>query len=285
MLLASLLVLASCVPPNGPGTPHTTVTPATNLTDGQLVRVSATGFTARTSVIVAQCSANPPTPNNCNTDTVQVLTTASNGSVTTQFIVARRVAVGSGSQVDCATANCVLAVSNLSADKFSSVRLGFNRSAPLAPALEFAVRISNTGKVLESQGAVALSGKLICNRAAFLHINGRLSQTIGTSTFRSDFSTAQTCPRGGVFDYGFFVAPPNSSFVRGLARVRFSALGAAGTSAASQAASAHNLLLTALAESSASLGAMQSVAAAHESLPAVAAQGGNHRRPQSATHW
>jgi hypothetical protein len=259
------------------------VTPANNLADGQVVTVTGTNFPANTDVVVVQCSADPPIPDNCDLSSVQFVTTDSAGRVSTQFLVARKLINGLGEESDCATATCVMAVSDLDVGIFDSTPITFNPSAPLAPPLVFGVSISNQGKVLESQGVAAIFGKMICNRGAFVEIDGRLSQAFGRFLFRSDFSVVKTCPASGVFDFGFFVEPDNGLFARGPASVRFSAAGFAGQSTFFQPESTQAVNLTALPESS--LTATRSAVAANTTPTGVSQQLHAVRAPQSRTHW
>ncbi len=285
IVVASLLVLASCVPPGGPGAPRTTVTPATNLVDGQLVRVTGTGFAANIDVVVVQCSTDPPFPENCDLGAVQFLRTDAHGNVATQYFVARKLFVGSGDTFDCATTACVMAVSDLDVANFDSAPITFNPSAPLAKPLVFGVSISGQGKVLESQGVAAIFGKLLCNRGAFVEIDGRLSQAFGRFLFRSEFAVVVTCPKAGIFDIGFFVEPDNGLFARGPATVRFSAFGIAGTSDFSQAESTQAVNLTALPETSAAIAATTDAVTEFQSPAGVAKQLRSDRAPESSTHW
>jgi hypothetical protein len=259
------------------------VTPAHNLVDGQVVTVTGTNFPANTDVVVVQCSADPPIPDNCDLNSVQFLVTDGAGKVSTQFLVARKLINGIGDEFDCATTTCVMAVTDLDVGIFDSTPITFNPSAPLAPPLVFGVSISNQGKVLESQGVAAIFGKMICNRGAFIEIDGRLSQAFGRFLFRSDFSVVKTCPSSGLFDFGFFVGPDNGLFARGPATVRFSAIGFAGTSIADQAESTQSVNLTALPESS--LTATRSAVAANTTPKGVSQQLHAARAPQSRTHW
>jgi hypothetical protein len=283
-LVAVLLVLAGCVPPGGPGSPKTTVTPANNLVDGQLVRVNGTGFPANTDVVVVQCSTDPPTPDNCDLGGVQFLVTDSNGNVSSQYFVARKLFVGSGEEFDCASTACVMAVSDLDVLTFDSAPITFNPSAPLAKPLVFGVSLANNGKVLESNGVAALFGTMICNRGAFIEIDGRLSQAFGRFLFRSDFTVVKSCPSAGAVDIGFFVEPDNGLFAAGPATVRFSAFGIAGTTVFTQDETSHAVNLTALPETTAARAATESAVAAHTAPAGVAAHM-QHRSPQSGTHW
>jgi neocarzinostatin family protein len=279
--------LAGCVPPGGPGSPLTTVSPSTGLADGQLVTVTGTHFPANTDVVVVQCATGAPTPDNCDLNTVQFLVTDGSGRVQTQFLVARKLLTGIGDEFDCAVVgSCEMAVSDLDVITFDTAPISFNPNLPLAPPLRFTATVANDGLVLEHDGIAILHGKLTCNRGAFVDLEGRLSQAFGRFLFRSDFSVVKTCPGAGTFDYAFLVEPDNGLFAAGAASVRFSAFGFANDSSSQQAEVTQPVTLTAVTGSSpAAQAAATAPTQAYSSTSAVVAQVRSDRTARSGTHW
>jgi neocarzinostatin family protein len=274
--------LAGCVPPGG-GSPLTTVVPAHNLADGQMVTVTGTNFPAHIDVVVVQCAAGDPTPDNCDLNSVQFLFTDGSGRVSTQFLVARKLITGIGDEFDCAVpGTCVMAVSDLDVTTFDAAPIDFDPTLPLAKPLSFTVSIANDGLVLEKEGIAALHGQLTCNRAAFVEIDGRLQQAFGRFLFRTDFSVFKNCPKAGSFPIAFYVEPDNGLYAAGAANVRFSAFGIAGDSTFSVAETSHALTLTAVPEATATLRAAVS---AHDAPKAAVQTGRTAWAPHSGSHW
>jgi len=259
------------------------VVPSTDLVDGQSVAVSGTGFPADTDVVAVQCSTDPPLPDNCDLNTVQFLTTDGAGTVSTDFVVSRKLITGIGDEFDCAVpGDCEMAITTLDVATFDSAPITFDPDAPLAKPLAFIATIANDGVAFEKEGIVALHGQLICNRGAFIEIDGRLSQAFGRFLFRTDFTVFEQCPSSGTFNYSFFVEPDNGLYAAGPATVRYSAFGIAGTSAFFFPETTHGVTLTAADETTP---AIRAGVKRFEGPSAPVEQAKSARAPRSRTHW
>ena len=93
------------------------VTPATNLTNGQVVSVAGTGFTPSDSVFVIECLAtSTPTSQQCDLPTATPETVSATGTVSASFTVTTGTIFGT---TTCGTnssdsSNCIIAVGNIS---------------------------------------------------------------------------------------------------------------------------------------------------------------------------
>lgn len=83
-----------------------TVTPATELVDGQVVQISATGFPANTQVGLIQCTSQSIElgQSACDMSTLTYASVGTGGGVTASFQVRQHLSIG-GTPVDCATGN------------------------------------------------------------------------------------------------------------------------------------------------------------------------------------
>lgn len=92
------------------------VTPSTNLTNGQIIAVAGTGFTPNDSVYVIECLATTTaTSQKCDLATATATTVSPTGGVMAKFAVATGVIFGSttcGTNASDAT-NCIVAVGNI----------------------------------------------------------------------------------------------------------------------------------------------------------------------------
>ena len=93
--------------------PSMTVTPSTNLTGGQAVTVTASGFGANETLAIIECLATATTSADCDTTNYVLVSSDGSGSVaaTTFHVLAETISTGS-----CGTSatdtNCTLAVGN-----------------------------------------------------------------------------------------------------------------------------------------------------------------------------
>jgi hypothetical protein len=245
--------------------------------------VTGTGFPADTDVVVVQCATGDPLPDNCDLNSVQFLTTDGAGAVATDFVVSRKLITGIGDEFDCAVpGDCEMAVSDLDVTTFAAAPITFDPNAPLAKPLAFIATIANDGVAFEKEGVVLLHGQLICNRGAFIEIDGRLQQAFGRFLFRTDFSVFKQCPSKGTFDYSFFVEPDNGLYAAGPATVKYSAFGIAGSTIFSFPETTHGVTLSAASEPTA---AMKAAVKQFAGPRAPVEQGKAARAPQSGKHW
>ena len=246
--------------------PTTTVQPNTGVKDGQFVLVRGVGFPANTEVVVVQCAATPPTPDNCDLANADFLLTNGAGQVNDFYIASRQIETFSSGLVDCALVGvCRMAITTLDVTTFDNAGIRFDPSAPTPPPLEFKAAILKDGTVVESTGVATLRGTATCNRAAYVFVQGELSQIYQRFIFRSTFSIRTTCPTAGSWPYSIRVQPGNGLFAGGEARVRFLADAEAGISTAQQPERGKAVQLVA---SSAAAGGAGNAAAACTNAPA-----------------
>ena len=154
-----------------------TVTPSTNLVDGQLVSVSISGFPADTSIAVVECGPGAIDANGCDLRTLQYLTTDANGQLVTPFIVAAVLSTFNGT-VDCRTAACSVGAGTFDLSATAGAPIAFNPTAPLAPPLQLGLTVDPTGKVNNRTNVATISGTVTCNRTAIVYVSGELTQLI-----------------------------------------------------------------------------------------------------------
>jgi hypothetical protein len=154
-----------------------TVTPSTNLVDGQLVSVSISGFPANTAIAVVECGPSAVDENGCDLRTLQYLTTDANGHVVTPFIVGAELSTFNGS-VDCRTAGCSIGAGTFDASTTAGASIAFNPIAPLAPPLQLGLTVDPTGHVNNHTNVATIDGVVTCNRAAIVYVSGQLTQLI-----------------------------------------------------------------------------------------------------------
>ncbi len=83
--------------------PKISVTPHTNLADGEIVHVSGSGFPDSVTLGVAECAAGGPVAvSDCDISTAQLLKSSSTGTFAISYYVDRYITVGRKS-IDCAT--------------------------------------------------------------------------------------------------------------------------------------------------------------------------------------
>jgi hypothetical protein len=141
MLIAIvLLVLAAsqAIAPDRAGAqeaPSLTVTPSTELVEGQVLSVSGTGFLPDTTVFVVPCPANVINGVDCDLNSPTSTQTDSSGAFTTSYI-ARRFIVGRVggvlTELDCSTDACMLGAGDAGQLRTANTPIDFADS-PLPP--------------------------------------------------------------------------------------------------------------------------------------------------------
>src|SRR5882724_3477045 len=115
------------------GGPSVTVTPSTNLTEGQQVTVAATGLSHSAAAVVAECTVGTVDPNTCDTTNFLDVVTNPAGAFSTPYVVHLGFISGAGDIVDCRTTSCEMAVIDLGAvgsPVLSAAPLTFNPHGP-----------------------------------------------------------------------------------------------------------------------------------------------------------
>jgi hypothetical protein len=154
-----------------------TVTPSTNLDDGQLVHVSISGFPPNTQIAVVECGPGAAGEDGCDLQTLHYLSTDASGDAVTRFVVAAELSTFNGT-VDCRTSSCTLGAGTFDASTTAGAPIAFNPTTPIAPPLQLGLTVAATGGVKPHTKAATISGTLTCNRAAIVDVSGQLTQLI-----------------------------------------------------------------------------------------------------------
>jgi hypothetical protein len=193
-----------------------TVTPSTDLVDGQLVSVSISGFPATTSIGVVECALGAVNANGCDLRTLQYPTTDANGHVVTPFIVGAKLSTANG-PVDCRTTACSIGAGTFDQSATAGAPITFNPTAPLAPPLHVGVTVAPNGQVNNRTNVATIHGTVTCNRAAILDVSGQLTQAIpfhGVSLVSSSyFDQPQVICGAPNTTVGWSASAPTSSSV------------------------------------------------------------------------
>ena len=134
-VVCALLVIAALVssPAAAQVAPSVVVSPSTDLVDGQIVSVEASGFPANTTLAVVECQAGATTRSDCDAGTVALLSSDASGQVATDYATSRVIFTGSLGRLDCATDACVLVVATLNEAVVAAAPISF-RNTPLPPS-------------------------------------------------------------------------------------------------------------------------------------------------------
>ena len=154
-----------------------TVTPSTNLDDGQLVHISITGFPANTQIAVVECGPGAAGEDGCDLQTLHYLSTDASGNAATRFVVTAELSTFNGA-VNCRNAACTLGAGTFDASTTAGAPIAFNPTTPIAPPLQLGLTVAATGTVKPHTKAATINGTLTCNRAAVVDVSGQLTQLI-----------------------------------------------------------------------------------------------------------
>jgi acetyl esterase/lipase len=127
---------ASSISPAGADTEAVVIEPATDLVDGQLVRVTGTGFVPESTVSLVQCVTSPVDGDDCDGSTERFHGVDADSSFTASFTLAAVIDTARTDSVDCRTAgSCVLVASRglQPLAEVTHVPLAFDADAGLLP--------------------------------------------------------------------------------------------------------------------------------------------------------
>jgi hypothetical protein len=195
--------------------------------DGQVIRVTGSGFSPSASIAIIECETGATGESGCDLSTLYTLTSSTAGSFSTHYIASRYLNLSSGT-VDCAAPGaCGLAAANESdTAEVASIRLRFDPTAPPPPALALAATVSPTGTVNTKNGVAIVSGTVTCNRPAMVSIYGQLTQIYLRFIFSSNFGITVLCKSSR--NWTVRVQPTNGLFGIGGAKVTGTASGSIG---------------------------------------------------------
>lgn len=202
--------------------PAVSVSPSTNLVQGQTVTVRGSGLPPNESEAVLQCvSGGNDVFSFCDIGGFVSTTTDSNGSFSTSFTV-RRILETSQGRVDCASApgRCIVAVSPFDTNYVASTPLSFDPNGPLPVLLDITVT-DISAVVKDNKGIV--SGTVTCTAPAFVDIEGRLRQVVHRFFIDAPFEAGVECDGSTQFAVPFEGA--NGVIKKGSAEVVLNAFG------------------------------------------------------------
>ena len=102
---ALVVAMTACQP-----TPAVSVTPSTNLVDGQTVTVTGSGYSANATVGVVECPTGAYSLDDCDSETAHTLSTDDRGRFSTTVVVKSTINDGHDVGIDCTVRrSCVIA--------------------------------------------------------------------------------------------------------------------------------------------------------------------------------
>jgi hypothetical protein len=183
---------------SGPCGPLTvTAVPDTRLADAQEITVTGSGFSANTSIGIAECKAGATGQAGCDFSTLLDTTSNGSGSFTTLYSVSRLIttstAKGSGAvteTTDCAVDPCILGAADTSDMAMAAVTpIRFNPRIP--PVFRDTVAGADTVDV--ATGVADIAGTFICRRPLTVDIFVDLDQHRGRFNFENEGDAFLTC--------------------------------------------------------------------------------------------
>ena len=136
------------------------VTPSTDLVDGQVVTITAAGYTPGTTVFVATCPPGAVIPTDCDTGHYLSQTADDAGVVTIPYDVRRVLLGGIAGPLDCAVATCTIGATG---DPFGSG--GSDPQVPITFALPHLTVTVDTVGTLDAAGAAVVQAHVSCDIA------------------------------------------------------------------------------------------------------------------------
>jgi hypothetical protein len=165
------------------------VTPNVNLHDGDLVTVDASGFTANADLAVIQCDTTATSIDNCDVSTALFTVADGGGNLNTGYNVFRTINTTADGNLDCAPANCVLAVANIDnpdpSTEANGQVLNFDASVPPPPPLTVDVTVNSTAS-FDKAGNVTITGTANCSQPVDLFLDGFVQQRAGRAIFAGE---------------------------------------------------------------------------------------------------
>jgi hypothetical protein len=181
-------------PPVTVCTPALSATPDTGLADGQTITVTGTGFSANTGIGMVECEPGAIGPDQCDLSTLLELTSDGSGDFTTPYTVARILNVSNGdgtsTQIDCATAACMIGAADISDYSVAAgTPLSFNPSLPL----ELTGTLNHKGTVRPRAGVATISGTVTCATPTTVDVDVELTQFYKRFVFNSQGESVVLC--------------------------------------------------------------------------------------------
>jgi lysophospholipase L1-like esterase len=152
--------------------PTISLSPSTNLIDGQVVTVSGSDFSP-SQLDLTECVT--PDANECGLDTTTV-SVAPTGTFSARYSVTRMLIFETNrgvDSVDCAVASCVLRAQEYHTGQSVESPLAFNAGAP--PLVK--IGIDPTAQLNSTSAAVTVTGTISCRKTMDVDLTGTITQT------------------------------------------------------------------------------------------------------------
>ena len=196
VVCALLLIIAALLssPAAAQVAPSVVVSPSTDLVDGQIVSVEASGFPTNTSFGVVECQAGATTSRDCDLETVAVRFSDASGQLTTDYATSRVIFTESLGRLDCANDACVLVVATADEAVVAVAPISF-QNTPLPPSpVEIQLEDPHNQEAPDIGGTTLLA-RMSCATTADVTVRFRLRQTNslgGTTTGSSTITVPCT---------------------------------------------------------------------------------------------
>jgi hypothetical protein len=206
--------------------PVGSVTPSTNLTEGETVHVAASGFAPDASIAIIECQQGALDANGCDLGTLFITNADSNGNVSEDVQVFRLIVTGNAPDgVDCANSSCVMGVADLSDVSIAvGIPLQFDPNGPLPTPLEVTANV--TSGQFDKAGNVTVNGVVTCNQAAEVDLEAFLTQRAGRAILQADGYNIVEC--NGPTPFSVTAQPYNGIFRGGTANLALYVYGFTG---------------------------------------------------------
>ena len=206
--------------------PVGSVTPSTNLKEGDTVHVTASGFAPDASIAIIECQQGAVDASGCDLGTLFTTSADSNGNVSEDVQVYRLIVTGNAPDgVDCANSSCTLGVADLSDTSIAvGIPLSFDPNGPLPTPLHVTATVSS-GQ-FDKAGNVTVTGVVTCNQPAEVDLEAFLTQRAGRAILQADGYDDLQC--NGSTPFTVTAQPYNGIFRGGTANLALYVSGFAG---------------------------------------------------------
>ena len=172
--------------------PAISVSPASDLEEGDVVTVTGSGFPAGAAVTVAQCVANRPATADWCDDRPPVIASAdAAGAFVLEVTIHRGITTPSGLVTDCSgDASTPCAITAFTSDGASGATM------PIALTFRRVLATTSTPLTVSSQGTVDVTGDLFCLPASSraVEVSGILTQSVEDRVITAEFNVTASCP-------------------------------------------------------------------------------------------
>ena len=171
--------------------PTLTVSPSTDLVDGQSVHGIATGFTPGSPIGMIQCPAGSTNPDNCP-GFLSAKPADPSGDVEFDLALTRTMPSSAG-VIDCAVVGaCVVLVFNFADSSYATAPIAFDPNIAPPPSLLVGLLVDQAGgsAPIAADGSVTITGTITCSVDATVLLSAAVRSPSGQADGRVD---AQPC--------------------------------------------------------------------------------------------